>query len=534
MPRVPEILCHVLRPELIFKEAKMRLKKIFSRCHKEGIHARNETPEKQSIIQIYVKEWLEAIQEKWINTWNMIGSFYTTKRKELLEKLQTISRGVPYEIHREHFKYGIIYFMILLFITFAEFWIVLWTLRPFGLGLEIYLISFVIMSTGMLSIHFFLNKLKENNPGLYRKVKLYLTVISLIAVLIAGAGLAMVRGQLMATERAVQEDSENIEKVDSFYDRTSIAVVVSMGLIAVCLSLIGGVVLHEALPKLIVSGNVIRTYRKAEEYERRIVNAGNQVETGRQIIKIGMIEFKRGLYSDSNRRNWLTPLCVLFVFLSPLLKANLEAGEKHEIYVMFDRSKSTLCRTSKENQFQKNLEAVPSVIKQAPPGSEVKIAGITDSFGNTSVLLECSFPEDPGAFREKLGRARQKMIENLNGLKLSPEYDETDIFGALFYAAINFQGRSGTKTLIVFSDMRNSVGINIEDLPVIGDEVIRKVEKEGLIPDLTGVRVYCLGISPCGKSLKYWQSLERFWRRYFEKAGAELVCFSIERKFSMD
>lgn len=512
----------------------MKLKKILSKCNKEGIHARNETPEKQSIIQMYVKEWLEAIEEKWINTWSMVGSYYTTKRKELLERLPVISRGIPYEIHKEHFKFGVIYFAVLLLITFAEFWIVLWTLRPFGLGLEIYLISFVVMSIGMLSIHFFLNKLKENNPRLYHKAKLYITVISLIAILVAGLALATVRGELMATERAVQEDNENIDKVDDFYNRTSIAVVVSMALIVICLSLIGGVVLHEALPKLIISGNVVRTYKRTEECERRIINAGNQVETGKQIIKLGMIEFKRGMYSESNRSNWLIPLCVIFLFLSPFLSANLEASEKHEIYIFIDRSKSTLCRTSKENEFQKNLAAVPYVIKQAPPGSEIKVVGITDAFGNTSVLLESSLPEDPGAFQEKLGKARQTMIENWHRLNLSPEYNETDIFGALFYGAISLQGKKGTKTLIVFSDLRNSVGVNIENLPIIGEEAIQKVEKEGLIPDLTGFRVYCLGVSPCGKELKYWQSLESFWREYFEKAGAEFVCFSIERKFKLD
>jgi hypothetical protein len=36
-------------------------------------------------------------------------------------------------------------------------------------------------------------------------------------------------------------------------------------------------------------------------------------------------------------------------------------------------------------------------------------------------------------------------------------------------------------------------------------------------------------VSPCGKDLKYWKSLERFWTKYFEKAGARLECFSMER-----
>lgn len=512
----------------------MKIKKIESRCYKEGVNARNETPEKQSIIQLNLKEWLEAIQAKWIATWNMIGSYLTKKREELLERLPEISRGIPYEIHKEEYKYGKIYFSILLLISFAEFWIVLWTLRAYGLGLEIYLISFVIMSTGMLSIHFFLNKLKENNPKLYNKTKLTITVISLVAILIAGLALAKVRGDLMVTERAIQEEGEVINRVDSFYDRTSVAVTVSMALIALCLSLIGGVVMHEALPRLIISGNVLRTQKKAAEYAWKIINAGNQLESGKQIVKLGMVEFKRGLYSYSSRKSWLTPLCILFLFLSPFLSSNLFANERKNLCILVDQSRSTLCETLRESQFQKNLEAVPEIIKQAPPGSSIKIIGITDSFGNTSVLLERLLPEKPGTFREKLHKARRSLIEELSHLDISPEYSETDIFGAIFYAAMSLKGDSGEKSLIILSDMRNSVLVNIENIPVIGGTEVQRTESEGLIPDLAGVKVYALGVSPCGKDLKYWKSLEKFWMKYFEKTGAQLLYFSMEREWKSD
>lgn len=511
----------------------MNTKKILKRCYREGIHARNETPERQSIIQMNVKEWLETIQAKWVVACDTNGSFYSTKRKEILERLPSISRGIPYEIHKEQYRYGWIYFMILLLITFSEFWIVLWTLRPYGLGLEIYLISFVIMSTGMLAIHFFLNKIKESNPSFYHKTKLTITVISLIAILIAGFALAKVRGDLLVTERAIQEENEVVDRADRFYDRTSFAVTASMALIALCLSLIGGVVLHEALPKLIISGNVVRMNERAAGYERRIANAANQLEAANQIVKLGMVEFKRGLYSHSGRGAWLIPLSIFLFFLIPSLSANMYANEKMILYILIDQSRSTLCETSKESQFQKNLEAVPEIIKQTLPGSSIKIIGITDSFGNTSVLLESSLPVKPGNFREKLFKAKHSLISKLNELDISAEYDETDIFGAIFYAAINLRGESGKKSLIILSDMRNSAVVNIESVPVIEDKEILKTENDGLIPDLREVKVYVLGVSPCGKDLKYWKSLEKFWRAYFEKAGAQLECFSAERNWDL-
>jgi len=511
----------------------MKIKKIWSRCYKEGVRARNETPEKQSIIKINLKEWLEATKEQWINTWTTIGSYYTTKRKELIERLPIISRGIPYEVHRENYKRGIIFGTILLLITFAEFWLLLWTLRPFGLGLEIYLISFVIMSTGMLAVHFFLNKIKDNNPKLYNKLKLYITAFSLIAILLAGLSLAIVRGHLMEIQREVQGNPENFQQAETFYKKTVVPVTVSMALIAVSLSLIGGVVLHETLSKLIISGNVVRTYRKAEDHERRIIHASNQVEIGKQIIKLGMVEFNRGLYLDSDRGSWLMHLCIFLLFMLPVLGTDLNAGERQVIYVLLDQSKSTLCEVSKENQFRKNLTAVPAIINQAPPGSMLRIIGITNSFGSTSILLKSSLPSDSGTFGEKVGLARKKIIQNWNSLSLSPSYSETDIIGALFFVSTLMEADSSTTKLVIISDMRNSVGINVEDLPVVGDKAVQEAERIGLIPDLFGARIYCIGVSPCGKSLKYWQSLKNFWKKYFDKTGAELVCFSIDRDLKL-
>ena len=276
---------------------KLKRKKIIKKCKKEGLDARKKSPEKQSQILRNLKEWLMSVQEEAVNVWNMTRSYLTSKRDELLEKLPVILRGAPYEIHLERFRMGIFFSVILLLIIFAEYGVVLWTIRPWGSGIEVYLISFVIMSTGMLSIHFFLNKLKEGNPKLYSKIKMLIIVLSLVAIICAGLSLAVVRGELMEVQRAVQENSEDPDIAGGFYRRTMVTVTVSMALVGLCLSLIGGVVLHEALPRLVQSGNVIRTHRKAERYHRGILYAEKQVEGWKQLVRLGMYEFRRGLNS---------------------------------------------------------------------------------------------------------------------------------------------------------------------------------------------------------------------------------------------
>jgi hypothetical protein len=510
-------------------EAKMKIKKILSKCNKEGMHARNETPEKQAVIQANVKEWLQAIQETWLKTWRELRSYFAKKRGEIQERLKLISRGIPCEMHKEQFRYGLIYFSVLLLTVFAEFWLLIWTLHPYGFGLEVFLISAVILAAGMLSVHFFLSKLKESHPKLYNKIKLGLALISVVAILIASIALAKVRGELLVTSRSVQEGGEVIAKAENFYGLTSLVVTGSLALIGISLSLVAGLVLHEALPRLIISGNVLRNHKKLAKYERNIVHATNQIEAGRQIVKLGMVEFKRGMYSHSGRGSWITSLCFLILFLGPFLTSSASASERNILFIICDQSRSTLCETSKMSQFQKNLNAVAEIFKQAKPGSRIKLIGITDSFGNTSVLLDRSLPEDPGTFGEKLLMAKQALTKDLNELCLAPEFGETDVFGCLFHVSAAIKQENGTKSLIILSDMRNSIGLNLETVPVIGEGELQRTESLGLIPDLSGVRVYALGVSPCGRDLKYWKSLERFWRAYFEKAGARLECFSMER-----
>ena len=75
--------------------------------------------------------------------------------------------------------------------------------------------------------------------------------------------------------------------------------------------------------------------------------------------------------------------------------------------------------------------------------------------------------------------------------------------------------------------------IDIEKPQTIGvEKILNKVEQLGLIPQLNGVRVHCLGVHSAGKTPAYWLGLRAFWSGYFKKAGAELITFSMERRIN--
>jgi hypothetical protein len=105
--------------------------------------------------------------------------------------------------------------------------------------------------------------------------------------------------------------------------------------------------------------------------------------------------------------------------------------------------------------------------------------------------------------------------------------------GALSLAAILFPQNADKKNLIIFSDMRHCVeGINLEkEKKIDADATLAKVKQTGLIMGLQGVRVWCLGVDSAGVTPEYWSSLREFWAKVFNRTGAKLVAFTIERRF---
>lgn len=515
---------------------KMSIKKLLSWCRREGIKARNESPERQSMIQMVVKEKVEVVGDWIANRLKLYGNYLTAKLQDLGERLKEACMNMSIEVHRRNYRIGIVYTIPLILIIFAEIWLNNWMFSPFQLAFEGFLISIVITTVGALSVHLLLNRLKEGNPVIYSGVKLILLILAVVLLVVIIPTLSDIRGELTQAKKESDNLNETVEKSEAFFNKASGPLIRAMMLLGFSMFITAGLVLHEAFGRLVISGRAVRIQKEIDRIRRKLIRIGEALESCQHLVKLGMIEFKMGLYRGirEERKYWLTSGSLFLVFL--LSAGFVNASEQRSVTALFDVSKSTRCNDhSGESEFQKNHDYISRMLEELNHDTTVKVIGITGaSFKEPYVMLDGYLSKERGAFGEVLAKNKLSIIKHWEEQDLKPISNETDIFSALFLASLLMEDESQSRSLIILSDMRNSVGVNIESLPVIGDAEIQKVEDENMIPDLTGIRVYCLGVSPCGKSLKYWQSLERFWKIYFQKAGAELVCFSIERNFKLD
>jgi hypothetical protein len=115
----------------------------------------------------------------------------------------------------------------------------------------------------------------------------------------------------------------------------------------------------------------------------------------------------------------------------------------------------------------------------------------------------------------------QSAVEKLLSEKVGTP--RTEILNSLNIADTIFHKEKREKILVLFSDMiQDSREFNFARVEVTDgyiDRVIGYRQRQSLIPNLSDVRVYIAGAS--GPDSKKFRSVERFWARYFEEAGAD-------------
>lgn len=232
------------------------------------------------------------------------------------------------------------------------------------------------------------------------------------------------------------------------------------------------------------------------------------------------------------KRYWLWALAV--VITSPYFMASAFGGNPNSspkaVVVIKDLTSST-----PGEQDSLNNAFISTLLNQASSGDEVYVTGITDaSFSKPLVILHGTLPEDRHPLKPKLLAAQQSMISEWKNKRrsLTRSYKASDIVGAVYHASLLLRGKSSEKWLIILSDMRNSTKeLDIENVPEIErDKCLSQLGAKGLIPNLTGVSVAVLGVHTTGKAINpiYYQSLENFWRGFFEKAQAEVVTYQAD------
>jgi hypothetical protein len=232
------------------------------------------------------------------------------------------------------------------------------------------------------------------------------------------------------------------------------------------------------------------------------------------------------------KRYWI--LALVAVIASPYFIASAfsdkPASPPRFVVIIKDLTSST-----PGEQDSLNNAFISTLLSQASAGDEVYVTGITDaSFSKPLVILHGALPEDRHPLKPKLLAAQQSMISEWKSKSRSSTrpYKASDVIGAVYHASLLLRGKSAEKWIIILSDMRNSTKeFDIENVPEIDREKnLSQLGAKGLIPNLTGVNVAILGVHTTGKAVRplYYQSLENFWRAFFEKAHAEVVTYQTD------
>ena len=150
-----------------------------------------------------------------------------------------------------------------------------------------------------------------------------------------------------------------------------------------------------------------------------------------------------------------------------------------------------------------------------PIDAELRPCGIHD------VKIDCE---------DRLQAERQQAVEAMEAL-LEQGSKGTDVFGGLSLSEDYFAAyrTASERSLVIFSDMEQSArGFRFGRIEDWSERAIQRLLDEVPPIPLEGVRIYVAGAGRTAAdrlSPEQIDGIERFWRAYFERAGAEVVSF---------
>lgn len=513
--------------------------KTIKEAYKAGRKAAAMDPQKQQDVRKNIVERSQADATEKIGKLNIQGSLLTEERKELAGGVERLSMGRPIEQHKQNKTMGIIFFVVFFGFLASEFFLLQWTLRPWGLGVESFIISFGLMLAGVVAIEEYLRALHSSDQAVYRKWRMWIVFFSMICFIVSWILLSNARAELITSSSSAQGIEAQIETADNFYSKTSF-MYVAIGLASLAIAFMGGIALHEGISRLLVSAPILSTIRRLKLTELSIAQTATRIKEFEVLPQKVAGEFDRGVLDGpvSKENPLLSPVAMIIISLLLLFVivavARGEERVNESVIVLFDLSGSAQEKDYlNQTEFQKNVLCVEEIIKQVESGTHLRIVGITDkSFDKPYVILDSKLSKEKGYFSEKLAKEKLAVLNKWKQVKLEPKTKSTDIFGAMILSSILFGDECRNKKLIILSDLRNSTGINMEALPQIESGLMQEVEKMGIVADLRNVEVWALGVSTTKKTYQYWNSLKAFWTNYFEISGANLISYSVERKWN--
>ena len=195
------------------------------------------------------------------------------------------------------------------------------------------------------------------------------------------------------------------------------------------------------------------------------------------------------------------------------------------IVVMVDMSGSTnkARRTVYRNAFEK-------IYENFREGDRIVVGTITGrSFIDFKPVVDAEIPKQSVwvnriSFEQDMAKTKENIKKQVEGLlsrkKGTPR---TEILNSLNIADTLLHKEKRQKILVVLSDMvQDSKEYNFDRVKVTDayiSSIIKHRQKNNLVPNLKGVKVYVAGAS--ADEAKKFRSIEKFWNSYFKVSGAD-------------
>lgn len=511
----------------------------------EGRRARKKSREEQEKIKENVERSLKAKSKEMILTLKLR---FSTIVKELWKGEEELKKTGPYtELqHRVSLLYGMFLLLLLVIALAGETYLVRYTIAVFELGRAESLVAISIVIFGLLALESYLSHFERVHQEFYQKYMLYMSFGAVVPFLIGLYLLSDMRGALFSTQPVSLTGSleEQLMAAERFLSTSGRY----MGWVTKLFALVGmlscGLCLHESVKRISISGLTLREYRRNRKLRKELQAIATEIIKWKYSCERGMRDFEAGLLSEEEekpRRNWeaflLSPIAILIIAILVIIllsTCTAKGAELESVYVLIDLSKSSLSQNYKgEEEAQKNVASVKGIIRRLKAGSNFKAIGVTEkSFEHPYIIIERTLPTEQGFFKEKLAKAKLELIRSWEELDLEANAEVTDLFGAISLAANLYPHNAKSKKLIILSDMRECARYDLEKPSIIDLKILSKVEEDGLIPSLKDVNVYVLGVHTVGKSEAYYETLKDFWLHYFQKAGANIVTYSMDRRWN--
>jgi len=522
-------------------------------AYRLGQDAFEELRERAGQLVAWEKIRCEALNQSELASLKARFGCANERRKELKEILRfnppedlaSLQRGRSY-----HWAIALV--LVVSGIFFAHL-----ALAPFGLGWEAWAFS---LGIGLVAA-FWTDKTLEKTQS-----ECLVRCLCLLALLGSMAGLlvmALLRGDILAlylntaSLGGMTGDAQNAGSAADFYTHAIPKLQLFMALLAVAMELGSGMAVFEARKfDLTAHERAVQARRELKDVEEAMIVMIARITHLENEPAINEAEFYRnfylGLFERIKQNSLLALVLVLGLLVGPAMvpfaraqsagwsSPQILASARHtRILVALDLTRSVAATGyDGTTEYEKNVRGACALIPRVAPGSHLTVVGITDqSFSRPYILLDREVPSDKGPllFQDQIAIGKARIAEELKRASvIEPQFQRTDIFGALALAADVLEGSTGSrKLLVIFSDMRHSTNdIDLErpaTIPV--REALRRVEQQHLLAHLTGIEIYVLGVDGAGKSVAYWNSLRDFWLEYFQRAGADLKTYSVLRDF---